>query len=310
MRFKGLDLNLLVAFDGLVRERSVTLAAERLHLSQPAMSAALSRLRDYLDDDILRAVGKRMVPTPYAERLHVEISDMLQRLDQTLGMSASFDPVTSERSFRIAASDYIAMVLLVPLVRKLAAVAPHIHITIINTGPASVEKLGRGEIDLVITPRQYLLENHPSELLMVERHVVVGWREHPAFKAPMTQDVFCSYGQIGVEIGSASIAFAQLEVDKLNARRTVELIVPSFTLVGPLLVGTRRLALMHERLARLQATMLPLAIAPNPFPIPLLEQAMQWHRTRTEDPGIRWLRSQVAALARTMPGDEDHPSHL
>ena len=120
MRFKGLDLNLLVAFDVLMATRSVSRAAERLHLSQPAMSAALARLRDYFGDELLVLQGKRMHPTAFADDLMPQVRDCLQRVESMLATSPNFDPATSQRSFTIVTSDYVLASIIVPLVAELS----------------------------------------------------------------------------------------------------------------------------------------------------------------------------------------------
>ena len=119
MRRKGLDLNLLIALDVLLDEGNVSRAAERLHLSQPAASAALGRLRNYLGDELLVLHGKRMIPTSYAESLRPEVKRILEQVDGVISMSAECNPLRSERVFRLMASDYITTVLLIPLAAKL-----------------------------------------------------------------------------------------------------------------------------------------------------------------------------------------------
>src|SRR5690606_1858747 len=128
MRFNGLDLNLLLALQVLLEERSVTRAARRLNISQPAMSAALSRLRDYFQDDILVAQGKAMHPTPQAASLAVPVRRLLADLDALLTSTAVFDPATTQRSFRLVASDYITASVIGPLAERLADVAPRIRL--------------------------------------------------------------------------------------------------------------------------------------------------------------------------------------
>ena len=123
MRFQGLDLNLLLALDVLIEERSVSRAAERLHLSQPAMSAALRRLRDYFNDPILAAHGKRMIPTPHALALREQLRALLTDIERMVSISTQFDPAQSERRFRVGASDYLTTVLFTRLVPQLERVA-------------------------------------------------------------------------------------------------------------------------------------------------------------------------------------------
>src|SRR4051812_31516925 len=120
MRFKGLDLNLLLALQVLLEERSVTRAARRLNVSQPAMSAALARLRDYFDDELLVAHGKRMHPTAHAERLAGPVAQLLGDIDGLLTANARFDPRETRRRFVIVASDYITTAVIGPLTQRLA----------------------------------------------------------------------------------------------------------------------------------------------------------------------------------------------
>ena len=178
MRFKGLDLNLLVALDILLAESSVSRAAERLHISQPAASAALGRLRDYFGDELLIQHGKRMIPTSYADSLAPEIRRILGQVDSIIQMSSEFDPPSSKRVFRLMASDYIAAVLIGPAIKRLAEVAPDIQLDIRLPSERVGIEFERGEIDLVLTPEEYISPNHPAELLFEEQHVVVGWEEN------------------------------------------------------------------------------------------------------------------------------------
>src|SRR4051812_40500511 len=144
MRFKGLDLNLLVALDALVETRSVSAAARRLHLSQPAMSAALSRLRDYFRDELLVVSGKRMYPTAFAEGLAPQLKECLQGLDALVSSPNLFDPATAQRTFIIVASDYLTTAVLVPLVARLAERAPGVRLEIVLPDEASVAQLAEG----------------------------------------------------------------------------------------------------------------------------------------------------------------------
>lgn len=298
MRFKGLDLNLLVALDALLAERSVSGAAERLHLSQPAMSAALGRLREHLDDPILLPLGRRMVPTAYAERLAAPVARLLAEIERLTTASGPFDPAESRRVFRICASDYITQVLLVPLVRELAQSAPGIGIEIIPQVEVPSVEIEKGEIDLLIAPEDYVSRQHPAEPLFRERHVVVGWRDNPAMAGPMTQERFYAQGHIVVAFGrSRTPAFAEQQMKFLGRERRVEVVAPTFSSVPALLVGTTRLAVMQRRLAAAAARLLPLATAPLPFDFPDLVETQQHHRTREGDEGLAWLRGTLRDLA-------------
>ena len=132
MRLDNFDLNLLIAFDILVEERSVTRAARRLNLTQSATSAALKRLREAMQDEILVQHGKKMIPTPHALRLAPQVTAAIAQLRSLISASAAFDPLTSSRQFRMEASDYITTVLLVPLLSVLAREAPGACIEVLS----------------------------------------------------------------------------------------------------------------------------------------------------------------------------------
>ena len=155
MRFKGLDLNLLVALNTMLEERSVSRAAERLNLSQPAVSAALARLREFFDDELLVPLGRQMMPTSFAESLRPVIVDLLTNAERLIATSSSFDPATSQRCFCIGASDFISIVLLPPLLRRLEREAPSLRIDVIPTGHSLHQQFERGKVDIVIEPEQY-----------------------------------------------------------------------------------------------------------------------------------------------------------
>ena len=294
MRFKGLDLNLLVAFDILMATRSVSRSAEQLHLSQPAMSAALGRLRDYFGDDLLVQQGKRMFPTAYAESLVPMVQDVLRKVDEVITTSTTFDPATSQRTFRLIASDYITAAVIAPLVRKLALVAPQIKLETVLPSDGSAELIGQGAFDLMITPEDFISPDQPAELLFEEQHVIVGWSGNPLFEHSITETDVMAASHVGVHMGNQRTkAFADSMMEKLGRFRQMDVTASSFTIIPWLLIETNRLALMHERLARRMASMFPLAVAPIPFPFPPMREMMQFNRTRSADEGLRWLREQL-----------------
>ncbi len=298
MRFKGLDLNLLVAFDTLLELRSVTRAAERLHLSQAAMSAALGRLREYFADDILIVHGKRMYPTAFAQNLVPQVQMSLSQISSMLVTSAGFDPRTSQRTFRVACSDYVAAVILVPLIAHLATLAPQICIEMILPSDGIIKQIENGDVDLVITPEDYGSPDLPSATLYEEKHVMVGWRDNLAFKFPLSEQEFFAAGHVAVAIGNMRTAgFGDKMLESLGKTRRIEVVAPSFTMIPWLVVGTPRLAIMHERLAKVMAQQFPIAYQPLPFTIPVMREMIQHHFTRSADAGLTWLRRHVHAAA-------------
>lgn len=298
MRFRGLDLNLLAAFSALIEERSVSRAAKRLNLSQPAVSAALARLREHFGDELLVLEGKRMFPTAFAEALTPRVDEVLRSVGAILDSSGGFEPGTSTRAFRIVASDYVVMVLIRPLIRLLDQVAPGVRISVEVPGERTPARLEEGRVDLVVTPEEFASPRHPVELAFEERHVLVGWRGNPAMAGPVDEETFARLDHVGVMLGvDTPAAFADRQLDQLGRSRRVVVTVPHFSALPWLILETQRVGLMHERLALMMAERLPLAISPLPFPFPPMREVFQHHRARSRDPGLRWLLESLRACA-------------
>lgn len=300
MRLDQFDLNLLVAFDILVEERSVTRAAERLNLTQSAMSAALRRLRESFSDEILVRHGKRMVPTAAALSLAPQVTAALINLRGMLASGARFDPARSQRRFRVVASDYITTVLIGPALRLLQREAPHIRIEISLPRSDILIELEDGEIDLLISPEEFLSPSHPHELLFEERHVVVGCASNPILQRPLDAEAFYASGHVATNV-SRDGTFIDNYLRVRGDQRRIEVTCAAFSQVPWILPGTTRLALMHERLARELAPILGLSIHEPPFPLPVMREMMQFHSTRALDGGLIWLCDRLAAVARAGP---------
>jgi LysR family transcriptional regulator, nod-box dependent transcriptional activator len=264
------------------------------------MSAALSRLRDYFGDDLLTANGKRMYPTSRAEALIPQLRSCLHDIDALVTSSGGFDPATSRRAFTIVASDYITAAVLVPFIEALAADAPGISIGIILPNDDSNQLLADGKIDLMITPEQYTHPAFPAELLFEEQQVVVGWKENPIFKGPVTEEAVLGCGHVAVAVGGQrTAAFADRQLANMGKVRKVEVTAPSFTVAPWLVQGTNRLTFMHARLAAAMARHFPIAIAPIPFPFPAMREMLQAHDSRTNDEALTWLRHRLHQAAKS-----------
>ena len=309
MRFKGLDLNLLVALDALLETRSVSAAANRLNLSQPAMSAALARLRDYFGDELLVASGKRMHPTTYAEVLLPQLRECLAGLDSLISNPTLFDPAASHRVFRIVGSDYVTAAALVPLISRLADEAPGVRLDIGSIQDDAPDQIDQGKADLLLTPDNHIHPDHPAELLFEERQVIVGWNRNPLFKSPLTEEAVFAAGHVAVLMGAVRTpSFADRELAIMGKTRRIEVTTGSFLAVPWLLQGTNRIAFMHERLARSVVKLFPLTWAPTPIEIPIMREMVQHHRARSGDAGLSWLRRKMAEVVAEIDAADANPS--
>lgn len=290
MRLKGLDLNLLVALDILLEERSVSRAAKRLHLSQPAASAALGRLRNYFQDDLLVLHGKRLIPTSFAENLLPELKRVTRQIDDLISMSTEFDPALSERLFRFMASDYLVTVLMTRVLAMLATRAPRVKLDMRLPEDSVYQVFERGEIDLMLIPEEFLSANHPALLLFEEPHVVVGWEGNPLLGKKITRSGFFAASHVAVTLGpNRDPSFTERNMEKLGMQRKIDVYAPHFSAVPWLLLNTPRLAVMQERLARKFTQVLPLKMAPLPFAFPIMRLMAQFHSARESDQGLKWF---------------------
>lgn len=304
MHFRNLDLNLLVALDSLLLERNITQAGKRVNLSQSAMSSALARLREYFGDELLTQVGRRMVCTPLGESLVEPVRKILLQIQATVAAQPSFDPGTATRCFRLMMSDYVATVLMskaLPLIERLA---PQVRIEVLcNDVSSPFDELDRADIDLLIMPQRYLRDAHPYDVLFQDEFTGVTWKENPLVAADgsMTVEQYLALGHVTARFATARASTVdEWFVTQLGHERRVELVAMNFNSVFSSLVGTRRVATIHKRLARYYEQYLPIRLFEVPFELPCLAEAMQWHRHFNTDPGTLWLRGVLKEVARNM----------
>ena len=303
MRMKQFDLNLLVALDALLSVKNTTHAGRRINRSQPAMSSALSRLRDHFEDDLLTQVGRNLVPTPLGESLAAQVRDVLTRAEATLDARSVFNPGKAHRQFKLMMSDFVSTVLMSQVVRRAAAIAPGVGFDILPHEILPWESIEHGESELLIMPQEYLPDELPRELLFTEQYVCVTWRENPLVGESISAEQYLTLGHVLSRPGShpqRGLSADERYFQQSGQTRSVEVVVSEFANIPHYLIGTQRIATMHGRLASLFARMLPLKILPLPLPIPPLHEATTWHPHRERDPGLRWLRELIKDTAATI----------
>jgi LysR family nod box-dependent transcriptional activator len=299
MRFHRLDLNLLVALDALLTERSVSLAAERICLSQSATSSALGRLREYFGDELLVVRGRQMVLTARAEALVEPVRAVLGQIQETIAVSPPFDPASSDRAIRVMASDYMTEVLLASVMRELEQSAPNIRLEITPMNDSPTETLERGLVDLLLTVDFAISTEHPSRILFEDDYVVIGCVNNPALQGPMTRELYFELGHVTARFGRGHMpAFEEWFIRRQKQQRKLDVVVPSFLSIPGLLIGTRRIATVHRRHAVRIASHLPVVMREAPMAIPPIREAIQWHLSNNNDPAIRWFVEQVVLAAQ------------
>ncbi|SMY09347.1 LysR family transcriptional regulator [Flavimaricola marinus] len=301
MRFKKLDLNLLVALDHMIETRSVSAAADKMFMSQSAMSNALTRLRDYFDDPLLVQVGRRMEVTPRAEAMRPAIRDILVRIEATIDSKPEFRPEDSTRVFNILLSDYSLRVLMPTVFRLLDRYKSSIRLNLHAQTDLPQVLLERGEIDLLITPEHFVSNDHPTALLYEDRYVVVAWAKGKFADVTMDQATYQSASHAVMVPPNAAKSLETSLLTQCGIERHIEVQTFSFTNLPHLITGTDRIATVHARLAKLLAPQAELVTYPMPAQLPPLRQMLQWHAYRDNDPGIIWMRELMSQAAQELP---------
>jgi DNA-binding transcriptional LysR family regulator len=301
MQFNGLDLNLLVVLDALLAERSITRAAERVHLSQSAASGALARLRDFFNDELLVQVGHKMVLTARAEGLIEPVRNMLIQVEEIIDNQPVFEPAESTRNYRLMMSDYVAAVVMPKALRRLQACAPGATVELVSNADGSVQALERGEVDFLIAPQLHISQLHPSEDLFEDGYVCVVWSENELVGQRISLDEYLDLGHVVARFGSRRTpAVDEWFFERFGHKRRIEVVAMSFNLLPQLVIGTTRIATMPESLARQYAKHFPLRTVPTPLPIPQLVEKIQWHRCRDADSATTWMRNLLKEASREL----------
>ncbi len=303
MRYNRLDLNLLVALDALLTEQSVSRAAERIHLSQSATSNALKRLRDYFEDELLVQVGRNLELTPRATVLAEAVRDVLMRIETSVAVQPSFDCTASDREFRLSISDY-TMEVLIPRVLVLAEQQRStVRFRLLPQVAGPARALEQGEVDLLVIPKAYCAPDHPTEIVFTDEFVCVVWANSSHARLGLSFERYASAGHVVMQPADTDRAsFESWFVQRYGLSRRIDVTSYGFSALPFLVVGTERVATMHSMLVRAIAPALPITVLPLPLPMPVFEQAMQWHKHRTNDPGLAWLRSLLTQAGRDLQG--------
>jgi DNA-binding transcriptional LysR family regulator len=305
MDLYGIDLNLLVAFDALMAERSVTRAGLRIGRTQPAMSAALSRLRLLLRDELFVRSSAGLQPTPRALELAAPLSAALADIGRLLDAQRAFDPARATLTFTLGLSDHPAMVVLPPLLRRLAEHAPDVRIKVraFTAREDAITLLDAGEVDAAVGVPGAVTPRIPTLPLFMENFVCVMRRGHPLAKKSLTLERFLAQQHLLVSPEGDGVGLVDTLLSKIGRRRHVAVRVPqtyaapaavaATSLLATLMAGVVRASGLREQLTLKQPPP-ELALEPIPF-------VLHWHRRNDAHPAQRWLREQIVAACATLP---------
>jgi DNA-binding transcriptional LysR family regulator len=287
-----LDLNLLVTLEALLTERNVTKAAARLHLSQPAVSAQLSRLRQVFDDALLIPAQRGMTPTSKAIELLDPLRLALDQVRATVATHRNFDPLKAKLTVNIACTDYLQAAVVNSLLMELRRRAPGVRVALRNLDPPQLEaQMIRGDVDLALMTPQ-ASANLRARHLFDERYVLIGRRNHPRLRKGMTVEEYAQLEHVVVSLrGGDFVTPVDQGLAVLGHARKVVLSAPSFLLVPEIVAQSDFVALVPERLVRERTD--TLKVIECPFPVEGFAVSIVWHERTHGHSGQRWIRQTI-----------------
>ncbi|KAA3509668.1 LysR family transcriptional regulator [Agrobacterium rosae] len=303
MDLHGIDLNLLVAFDALMAERSVTRAGVRIGRTQPAMSAALSRLRALLQDELFIRGPDGLQPTPHALDLAEPLGHALAEIQRTLEFTQVFDTSKSTVTLSIGLSEHAAFVVLPKLLAVLRTQAPGIVLRIRNFDHRDevISLLDSGEADLTVgvphTPAGRIL----TEPLFEEAFVCVFRKDHPQAAAELTLDAFLQMSHLLVSPENERFGMVDAALGKLGLRRRLALTLPQMYAAPPLVASSDLIATLMKGVVEASGYRERLHVMKPPLELGTAKFDMAWHRRNDVHPAQRWLREVIGSLFENSP---------
>jgi LysR family transcriptional regulator, nod-box dependent transcriptional activator len=305
MHLGGLDLNLLVALDALLREKNVTRAAERIYISQPGMSAALQKLREHFSDQLLERVGRKFELTPRGRELAGRVTDILltiKSLDESL---EQFDHRTAHRVFRVSASTYCSDLLAVPVIEHLAEAAPNVSCQFDDLTSETVSRVIDGRLDFAITISLRLLdtaaiqEKSLSETPLFTDHMVLVVADgNTAVGDSITFDELCKMPYAETRFSNDILGIGERVWQQLPQSPRVRAWLPNFHLTLDALSRSNLIAMLPARLVAAKKSSFRVRTLPVPFDVPKLEETIFWHPRNQADSGHLWFRDLLKLIAK------------
>lgn len=302
MNLRKFDLNLLVILDALLLERSVTLAAKRLHITQPAVSNALKRLRIAFNDPLLVRGKSKMELTARGSSLINPVREVLFSIDQAMNGKSDFDPATSDFTLRLAATEYVSFILLPELMKEIRKNAPSIRLVISDIDRH--DRLGpvrTGLVDLTAAFVPDPVGELHQQVLLRDTWVYLVSRDHYGSGTRLTRKMFLTRDHISMRSQTGGSGFY---VDNLLAirglERNVVMSMPHFLAIPRLVSMTDLIIAAPRKLALVLVAQYPLRIVKPPVAIPDFTISMLWHQRTEAEPAQRWIRNMLSRIAKSI----------
>lgn len=300
MRLRSVDLNLLLVFEAVDRERSITKAADLLNLSQPAVSHALGRLRILLKDQLFVRSSSGMEPTPRARDMAGPVRQAVVQLQGVLDPE-SFDPASARQTFTIAVNNFAAIVLAAPLAALCAARAPNVRLVMRPSGTLDLDALlHRGVLDLAIGDVAGDDLTNAKRLIM-DRYVAVMRRGHPKAKGRLSASAFAGSAHLAISSIGEDMSFIDREMARRRLSRSIALEAP-YLAAGAVLAGSDMIGVVARQIALDLCTVRDVTWKELPFDVPPIWIGMKWPRIYDGKASHKWLRSIVEALTQPSAG--------
>lgn len=294
MHLSQVDLNLFVVLEAIYREGNVTRAGQQLNLTQPAISHALKRLRDLLQDPLFVRQGPHMVPTPFTRNMIEQVRHALQILEVNLRASRNFVPENAHRNFHLSLWEYAEALLLPSLLQRLTHAAPGMSITTSRVKRRDLEtELASGSVDLAIDIPMTTSDRVRHQWLLNEPFVVVARQGHPAIADKLDLDTYLAQRHIQVSSRRHGPSLVDVELSRRGLRRQVFLRSQHNHTACMVVSKTDMLLTLPERHAHLLNPSLRNRVYPFPLQAPRLEAHLYWHESVENDPASRWLREEI-----------------
>jgi len=305
-----LDLNLLVALDALLTERSVTRAAGRIGISQSAMSHALARLRTAFSDELLTRGPDGMRPTPRALALIGPVQAALSQIQEITTSPAAFDPATADLTFTLGIPDSTEVLLMPTLIAHLQAVAPGVKLLLHTVDRHRIlDDLDTGRVDLGIGVFEQGQTHHKRRILNKESYLCIFNAELVGVTAPISLDDYVRLPHLLTSLVESAHGVVDDALAKIGRKRVIALTSPRFSVMPFVVRQAPVIATMHARLARFFADSMGLTVSPAPITLPDVSISMIWHASNDAIPSQRWLRETIIKLRKSDPRPPTDGSH-
>jgi len=295
--FHRIDLNLLTVLLVLKREGSVSRAAEKLHLGQPAVSNALARLRLMFSDPLFVRTAKGMEPTPRAEALIAELGPLMAQMQNVLFQPASFTPSEATHVFRLGMSDWVERWLMPGLYARITRTAPGVTLQVTASDPfRDAELVARGEIDLAISVGESTPATLQREKIVSHNFCTLWHPEQLSLRAPLTLEDYVAHDHLLVSYRGANWSAIDDQLAASGKARSIRYVTPHFSSLPPLLARAPALATVPAGLSDEWVTHYGLCCSPVPIETPEIALSLLWHKRFDNDLSLRWLREELRSV--------------